>query len=53
MTVEWSGLCLFFSFNVILFWPRGMQDLASPTRDHTHVSYIGSNPLDHQGSPWI
>ena len=30
-----------FLFYVLVFWPQGMWDLNSPTRDRTHTPYIG------------
>ena len=31
-----------YYFYVLFFWPRGMWDLSSPTRDHTPTTCIGS-----------
>ena len=36
-------------FYVLVFWPRGMWDLSSPTRDRTHTPCIGRRCLNH----WI
>ena len=30
-----------FVFFFLIFWPRGMWDLSSPTRDGTHAPCIG------------
>ena len=41
-------------FYVLVFWPRGMWDLSSPTNDQTTGPCVGSMesyPLNHQGSP--
>ena len=44
-----SLLCTFFS---PFFWPQGMWDPSSPTRDWAHALCIGRvEPLGHQGSP--
>ena len=32
---------------VLVFWPRGMWDLSSPTRDRTRTSCIGRRSLNH------
>ena len=37
-------LLLFFA---LVFWPRGMWDLSSPTRDWTHTPCIGRWSLNH------
>ena len=34
-------------FYVLLFWPRGMWDLSSPTGDHTRTPCIGRQSLHH------
>ena len=34
-------------FYVLVFWPRGMWDLGSPTRDQTRIWCIGRQSLDH------
>ena len=34
-------------FHVLVFWPRGMWDLSSPTRDQTHTPCIGRRSLNH------
>ena len=42
-------------FYVLVFWPQGMWNLNSLTRDQTHKPCNGnaeSQPLDHQRSPW-
>ena len=36
-----------FLFYVLVFWPQGMWDLSSPTRDWTHTSCIGRQTLNH------
>ena len=36
-------------FYVLVFWPRGMWDLSSPTRDRTRTPCIGRRSLNH----WI
>ena len=36
-----------FLFYVLVFWPQGMWDLSSPTRDGTHTPYIGRQGLNH------
>ena len=39
-------------FYVLIFWPHGMWDLNSLTRDRTHTLCVRRVlPLDHQGSP--
>ena len=34
-------------FYVLVFWPQGMWDLSSPTRDRTHTPCIGRQSLNH------
>ena len=34
-------------FYVLVFWPRGMWDLSSPTRDQTHTPCIGRRSLNN------
>ena len=34
-------------FYVLVFWPRDMWDLSSPTRDQTHTPCIGRQSLHH------
>ena len=34
-------------FYVLVFWPWGMWDLSSPTRDQTHTPCIGKRSLNH------
>ena len=34
-------------FYVLVFWPQGMWDLSSPTRDQTCVPCIGRQILNH------
>ena len=34
-------------FYVLVFWPRGMWDLGSPTRDRTRTLCIGRRSLNH------
>ena len=34
-------------FYVLVFWPRGLWDLSSPTRDRTHTIYIGRQSLNY------
>ena len=34
-------------FYVLVFWPRGMWDLSSPTRDQTCTPFIGKWNLNH------
>ena len=34
-------------FYVLVFWPPGMWDLSSPTRDRTCSPCIGSRSLNH------
>ena len=36
-----------FFFYVLVFWPRGMWDLSSPTRDRTLTPCIGRQSLNH------
>ena len=36
-----------FFFYVLVFWPRGMWDLSSPTRDQTLTPCIGRRSLNH------
>ena len=36
-----------FCFTFFFFWPQGMWDLSSPTRNWTHTSYIGRWSLNH------
>ena len=36
-----------FCFMFLVFWPRGMWDLSSPTRDRTHTSCIGRRSPNH------
>ena len=41
-------------FNVLVFWPRRVWDLRSPTRDRTCKPLpwrVKSQPPDHQGHP--
>ena len=32
---------------ILVFWPRSMEDLSSPTRDQTCTLYIGRQSLNH------
>ena len=41
--IEFVTILLLFS--VLVFWPRGMWDLSSLTRDRTHSPYIMSHSL--------
>ena len=34
-------------FYVLVFWPRGMWDLSSPTRDRTRTPCFGRRCLNH------
>ena len=34
-------------FYVLVFWPRGMWDLSSPTRNRTRTPFIGRRSLNH------
>ena len=34
-------------FYVLVFWPGGMWDLSSPTRDRTHTPCMGRRSLNH------
>ena len=34
-------------FHVLIFWPEGMQDLSSLTRDRTCTPCIGRRSLNH------
>ena len=36
-----------FLFYALVFWPQGMWDLSSLTRDQTLISYIGRLSLNH------
>ena len=36
-----------FFFFVLVFWPGGMRDLSSPTRDQTHIGCSGGWGLTH------
>ena len=36
-------------FYILVFWPGGIWDLSSPTRDRTHTPCIGKRSLNH----WI
>ena len=38
---------IFLLFYVLVFWPRGMWDLSSPTRDRACTSYTGRQSLNH------
>ena len=38
---------ILFLFYVLVFWPQGMWDLSSLTRDRTHTSCIGRQTLNH------
>ena len=38
---------ILFLFYVLVFWPRGMWDLSSPTRDRTHTPCTGRRNLNH------
>ena len=42
-----SVTVLILFFQVLAFWPRGMWDLISPTRDQTHTSCTGRQSLNH------
>ena len=37
---------LLLLFYVLVFWPRGIWDLSSPTRDRTHTPCIGRQSLN-------
>ena len=32
---------------VLVFWPRGIWDFSSLTREGTHTTYIGRQSLNH------
>ena len=34
-------------FYVLVFWPQGMWNLNSPTRDQTHTPCVGRRNLNH------
>ena len=34
-------------FYVLVFWPQGMWDLSSPTRDRTRTHCVGRRSLNH------
>ena len=34
-------------FYVLVFWPQGMWNLSSPTRDQTHIACFGRRSLSH------
>ena len=38
---------IFLLFDALIFWPRGMWDISSPTRDRTLTSCIGRRSLYH------
>ena len=38
---------ILFLFYVLVFWPGGMWDLRSLTRDGTHTPCIGRQSLNH------
>lgn len=45
---------ILFLFSVLVFWPHGMQNRSSSTRDQTCTPCFGntkSQPQDHQGRP--
>ena len=44
--IEFVTILLLF-FYVLVFWPRGMWDLSSPTRDRTHTRCIGRWSPNH------
>ena len=43
--IEFVTILLLFC--VLVFWPRGMWDLSSPTRDQTCTPCIGRQSLNH------
>ena len=43
--IEFVTILLLFC--VLVFWPRGMWDLSSPTRDRTRNPCIGRQSLNH------
>ena len=40
-------LTILLLFHVLVFWPRGMWDLSSPTTDQTCTLCIGRQSLNH------
>ena len=51
--IEFVTILLLFCVLVLVFWPRGMWDVSSSTRDGTHTPCTGSKVLTTQlpGSP--
>ena len=52
--IEFGTILLLFDVSV--FWPPGMWDLSSPTRDQNGIPCTGrvdSLPMDCQGSPLL
>ena len=45
VSIEFVTLLLLFY--VWVFWPGGMLDLSSPTKDQTHTTCIGRWSLNH------
>ena len=43
--IEWVTILLLFY--VLVFWPRGVWNLSSRTRDGTHTSWIERQSLNH------
>ena len=42
-----ESVTILLLFYVLVFWPRGMWDLSSPTRDRTYTPCIGRRSLNH------
>ena len=40
-------------FYVLVFWPQGMWNLSSPTRDQTHIACFGRRSLSHWTTRWV
>ena len=53
--LTWTSFKVFIEFtttlflvSILFFWPQGMWDPSSPTRDGTHTPCIGKQSLNHQ-----
>lgn len=57
LSFNWIYYNTFFFFNILFFWPWGMWDLSSRTRDWTCTPCMGRQSLNHctAGKPlfWI
>ena len=47
LILDYGKCCLLLLFYGLVFWPQGMWNLSSSTRDGTHSPYTGKGSLNH------